>query len=102
MKEIPCLESNRVIGVEVKTSSDNLYIFGVYMPAGNNIDAYMHELNTVESFYHYYNAYGDVLIAGDFNSSCISRNHTNAKKALTAFITRCCICKPSVDFDIQD
>lgn len=31
VKEIPCLESNRVIGVEVKTSGGNLYIFGVYM-----------------------------------------------------------------------
>lgn len=39
VKEIPCLESNRVIGVEVKISGGNLYIFGVYMPAHNNIDA---------------------------------------------------------------
>lgn len=39
VKEIPCLESNRVIGVEVKISGGNLYIFGVYMPADNNIDA---------------------------------------------------------------
>lgn len=76
VKEIPCFESNRIIGVEVKTSGGNLYIFGVYMPADNNIDAYMYELNTVESLYNYY-----VLIAGDLNSSCISRNHTNAMKA---------------------
>lgn len=63
----------------------------------------MYKLNTVESLYNYYSTYGDVLIAGDLNSSCISRNHTNTMKAqaLTAFITRCCICMPSVDFNIQ-
>lgn len=65
----------------------------------------MYKLNTVESLYNYYSTHGDVLIAGDLNSSCISRNHTNTMKAqaLTAFITRCCICMhmPSVDFNIQ-
>lgn len=34
VKEIPCLESNRVIGVEVKISSGNLYIFSVYITGG--------------------------------------------------------------------
>lgn len=55
----------------------------------------MCELNTVESLYNYYSTYGDVLIAGDLNSSCISRNAMKAKA-----LTRCCICIPSVDFDI--
>lgn len=60
------------------------------MPSGNNINANMHELNTVESLCNYYSAYGDELIVGDFNSSCISRNNTNALKAqaLTAFVRR--------------
>lgn len=96
--EIPCFDSNRVSSVEVKTSGGNLYIFGVYMHADNNIDAYMYELNTLESLYNFFSTYVDVQIAGDLNSSCISRNHTNAMKAqaLTAFITRCCICIRSI------
>jgi hypothetical protein len=72
VKEIPCLESDRVVGVEVKTSRGNLYIFGVYMPADNNVDCYTHEMNTVESLYNYYSVYGDVIIAGNLNSSCIT------------------------------
>lgn len=40
----------------------------------------MYKLNIVELLYNYYSIYGDVLIVGDLNSSCISRNYINIMK----------------------
>ena len=66
------------------------------------IDSYVNELTILESLYNYYSEYGNVLIAGDINSSCISSLHTNAAKHnfFAGFIKRCNLGVPTVDFDV--
>ena len=79
MKEIH-IDSNRVIGIELKSDNERMYIFGVYLPADGNIDSYVYEFNIVEGLYNYYRKYGCVLVAGDLNHSRVTPLHTNVKK----------------------
>lgn len=76
----------------------------VCTPADSNIEALMYELNIVECLYNNNRTHGDVIIAGDLNSSHISSYHENAQKAkcLTGFITRYHVRKPGVNFDVED
>lgn len=75
----------------------------VCTPVDSNIETLMYELNIVECLYNNNRTHGDVIIAGDLNSSHISSYHENTSKAkcLTAFITRYNVCKPSVNFDVE-
>lgn len=48
IKEIPCPESNRIIGAELSDKKGGKwYIFGVYLPSDNNLDIYAQELSIV-------------------------------------------------------
>jgi endonuclease/exonuclease/phosphatase family metal-dependent hydrolase len=53
----------------------------------------------MESLYNYYREYGNVMIAGDFNS--ISSLHTNVNKhnIFSSFVNRYGISVPTIDFD---
>ena len=95
------MDSNRIVGVELRDSNWNvMYIFGVYLPADGDIENYSYEIGLVESLYTYYSMYGNV-IAGDMNSSWISKLNTNSRKSdiVTSFMNRCDICLPDCLID---
>jgi hypothetical protein len=50
------------------------YIFGVYLPADGLIDNYRQELNALDDLYSYYINFGNVIVAGNLNVSCINKN----------------------------
>jgi exonuclease III len=55
VKEISCFDSNCVIGIQLTDNGDNSwYIFGVYLPSDNNIEAYVQKINIVDNLYNYY------------------------------------------------
>lgn len=92
IKEIPCPESNRIIGAELSDKKGGRwYIFGVYLPSDNNLDIYAQELTIVENMYHYYSSYGKFILGGDFNGSLLDQQHTNQHKSklLTKFVMNC-------------
>ena len=103
IKEIDCSQSSRVIGIELSsTNSNSLFIFGVYLPSDNDINAYCHELSIIESLYSYYSNYGTVIVAGDLNGSIIDTKDTNLNKShiLTQFVENCNFCVPFTDFSV--
>lgn len=97
IKEIPCPESNRIIGAELSDKMGG--IFGVYLPSDNNLDIYAQELGIVEIMYHYYSAYGKVILGGDFNGSLLDQQHTNQHKSklLTKFVINCSLSRQNSD-----
>ena len=104
VKEVSCLDSERVVGIQLSDTYNNLmYILGAYMPSDNDIDSYTHTINVVESLYHHYSAYGTVVIAGDMNASCLdSHCVSNVKSRIfTNFVKRKQFGIPMIDFDIQ-
>ena len=104
IKEIPCPESNRIIGVELSDKKGcRWYIFGVYLPSDNNIDMYAQELTIVENIHHYYSAYGKVILGGDFNASLLDQHHTNQQKSklLTKFVMNCGLSRQDSDFNAK-
>lgn len=101
IKEIPCLESNRIIGAELSDKKDGRwYIFGVYLPSDNNLDIYAQELTIVKNMYHYYSSYGKVILGGDFNGSLLDQQHTNQHKSklLTKFVLNYSLFRQDSDF----
>ena len=102
-KEVSCMDSNRIVGVELRDSNGNMmYIFCVYLPADGDIENYSYEIGLLESLYTYYSIYGNVVIAGDMNSSCISKLNTNSSKSdILSFMNRCDICLPGKVFLID-
>ncbi len=82
--QLECNQSERIIGVELKTmSNESIFIFSVYLPANNNIDEYKYELNILNDYINFYSQYGYVIIGGDFNTSVSERDlcHTNVYKS---------------------
>lgn len=76
IKEIPCPESNRIIGAELSDKKGGRwYIFGVYL-SDNNLDIYAREITIVENMYHYYSSYGKVILGGDFDGSLATGSAT--------------------------
>lgn len=54
----------------------------------------------VENMYHYYSAYGKVILGGDFNGSLLDQQHTNQHKSklLTKFVMNCGLSRQNSDF----
>lgn len=101
IKEMPCPESNRIIGAELSDKKGGRwYIFGVYLPSDINLDIYAQELTIVENMYHYYSPYGKVILGGDFNGSLLDQQHTNQHKSklLTKFVMNCGLSRQDSDF----
>lgn len=100
IREIPCFDSNRIIGIELKTCNGCVYILGAYLPSDNNVDNYAYELNLLENLYNHYSNYGKVIIAGDLNGSLVDSTGTNERKSevLSSFIFRKNLCTPYIDF----
>ncbi|CAG2243072.1 unnamed protein product [Mytilus edulis] len=101
-EEITETNSDRIVGVELKNKSfGSIFIFGVYLPADGSIDNYRQELNALDDLYTYYINYGKVVVAGDFNASCINKNlqftNTTKSKELQNFVHRHNICHPFID-----
>ena len=48
------------------------FLFGVYMPSEGSIEWYKEVLSVLEELCSYYDNYGNIIIAGDFNASCIT------------------------------
>ena len=104
IKEIECSESNWVLGIQIQdTKGCVMFVFGVYLPSDNDIEAFMHELSIVDSLYNYYSDYGKVIIAGDMNSSIIDLCNTNARKSklLLNFVQRYNLSIPNRDFLVE-
>jgi hypothetical protein len=102
IREIPCYDSNCIIGIELKTTNgSNLYILGVYLPSNSNIDSYAQELNVLGNLYCHYLNYGKVIIEGNFNASLIETIGTNERKSqiLSSFAVMHNLCIPYLDFD---
>ncbi|CAG2249402.1 unnamed protein product [Mytilus edulis] len=102
IEEITETNSDRIVGVELKNKSfGSIFIFGVYLPADGSIDNYRQELNALDDLYTYYINYGKVVVAGDFNASCINKNlqftNTTKSKELQNFVHRHNICHPFID-----
>ena len=93
MLEISDINSERIVCIELKHHSyGSLFIFGVYLPSDESIEAYKHELNILDSLCTYYSNFGNVIIAGDLNASCQVQEHDRSNKyksiELTKFIDR--------------
>lgn len=104
IKEIPCPESNRIIGAELSDKKGGRwYIFGVYLPSDNNLDIYARELTIVENMYHYYSSFGKVILGGDVDGSLLDQQHTNQHKSkfLTKFVMNCGLSRQDSDFSAK-
>ena len=104
VKEISCFDSNCVVGIQLTDSSGNSwYIFGVYLPSDNNIEAYVQELNIFDNLYHYCSNYGNTVIAGDFNGSILDRRNTNTRKSdlLRSFVSQHNLSIQNNDFSVE-
>ena len=45
VKEIPCYDTNRIVGIQLDDHNGNLYyIVGAYLPSDGNVDTYTQEL----------------------------------------------------------
>ncbi|CAC5385645.1 unnamed protein product [Mytilus coruscus] len=102
IEEITETNSDRIVGIELENKSfGSIFIFGVYLPADGSIDNYRQELNALDDLYTYYINYGKVVVAGDFNASCINKNlqftNTTKSKELQNFVHRHYICHPFTD-----
>lgn len=100
IREIPCYDSNRIIGIELKTCNGCVYILGAYLPSDNNVDNYAYEFNLIENLYNHYSNYGKVIIAGDLNGSLVDSTGINERKSeiLSSFAFRKNLCTPYIDF----
>lgn len=66
------INSSRIVAIECNVNTNELlYIVGAYLPPENNMEAYKDELSMLQDFYNYYSRYGHIVIAGDFNASCL-------------------------------
>ncbi|KAK3103870.1 hypothetical protein FSP39_022522 [Pinctada imbricata] len=102
--EVSCYDSDRVVGIQLVDNQRNyIYIFGVYMPSENDIDSYMHHISILESLYNYYSVYGNVVLAGDMNASCLDSYGVNSAKCriLKSFVETCDLCIPMIDVDVK-
>lgn len=52
------------------------------MPSDENIEKYRYELNLLDTLYTYYSSFGtcNVLIAGDLNASCLTKDFNGSNK----------------------
>ena len=85
--------SERIVGIQIKCKThEPLFVFGVYLPADSSIDNFREELNALDDLYAYYSNYGQVVIEGDLNSSCVNTNIDGTYKAksneLQCFVKR--------------
>ncbi|VDH94491.1 Hypothetical predicted protein [Mytilus galloprovincialis] len=93
INEIHDTNSERIVGLEIKTpSKGSLFIFGAYLPSDESVDNYRTELNILDALYTHYSNYGNVIIAGDLNASCLKKDKlcSNRYKSaeLIKFVTR--------------
>lgn len=69
--EIVGITCDRVIGIKLhSTSTNDLFIFGVYLPADNNLDEFHSCIDVMQDLYDYYSPQGRVIFAGDCNAKC--------------------------------
>ncbi|CAC5381921.1 unnamed protein product [Mytilus coruscus] len=93
VNEICDINSSRIAGIELKNQSyGSLFIFGAYLPSDDSIENYKSEINTLDTLYSYYSTYGNCIIAGDLNASClgkdISTSNSSKSKELLKFVSR--------------
>ncbi|VDI54683.1 Hypothetical predicted protein [Mytilus galloprovincialis] len=93
VSEIHDINSERVVGLQIKTKSNgSIFIFGAYLPSDDSIDNYRNELNMLDTLVSYYCNYGSVIVAGDLNVSCRTKDrlHSNHCKSdeLQTFVKR--------------
>ncbi|VDI17291.1 Hypothetical predicted protein [Mytilus galloprovincialis] len=93
VNEISDINSSRIAGIELKNQSyGSLFIFGAYLPSDDSIENYKSELNILDNLYTYYSVYGNCIIAGDLNASCLDKDRpmsNNYKsKELLKFVSR--------------
>ena len=93
VSEIHDINSERVVGLQIKTKSNgSIFIFGAYLPSDDSLDNYRNELNMLDNLVSYYCNYGSVIVAGDLNASCRTKDrlHSNHCKSdeLQKFVKR--------------
>ncbi|CAC5396961.1 unnamed protein product [Mytilus coruscus] len=93
VNELCDINSSRIAGIELKNQSyGSLFIFGAYLPSDDSIENYKSEINTLDTLYSYYSTYGNCIIAGDLNASClgkdISTSNSSKSKELLKFVSR--------------
>ena len=72
------IASSRIVALECKVNTNErvyLHVVGAYLPANNNIEMYKDELSLLQDFYNCYSKYWYVVIAGDFNASCLETDN---------------------------
>ncbi|CAG2242588.1 unnamed protein product [Mytilus edulis] len=85
INEIHDTNSERIVGLEIKTpSKGSLFIFGAYLPSDESVDNYRTELNILDALYTHYSNYGNVIIAGDLNASCLEKDKLCSNKYKSA------------------
>ena len=65
------IDSDRIVGVELKDKCNNslpLFIFGVYLPANNDLVLYKRCIDVLYDLEAYYSNRGRVVFAGDMNA----------------------------------
>ncbi|VDI04309.1 Hypothetical predicted protein [Mytilus galloprovincialis] len=93
VNEISDINSSRIAGIELKNQSyGSLFIFGAYLPSDDSIENYKSELSILDSLYAYYSVYGNCIIAGDLNASCLHKDRSISNiyksKELLNFVSR--------------
>ena len=93
VSEIKGIDSDRIVGVELKERSSRslpLFIFGVYLPANNDLVQYKICIDVLNDLETYYSNRGRVIISGDMNARYneISNGYIQKQKSniLTSFI----------------
>ena len=71
--EILDIGSERLAGIKLQGISQKpYYIFAIYLPANNNTDHHKDNLDSLQEVYSCYSDNGQVIIAGDMNSSVMN------------------------------
>ncbi|CAG2226562.1 unnamed protein product [Mytilus edulis] len=86
INEIHDTNSERIVGLEIKAPfKGSLFIFGAYLPSDESVDNYRTELNILDTLYTHYSYYGNVIIAGDLNASCLEKDKLCSNSKLPAW-----------------
>lgn len=82
VNEIENIDSERVLGIELKgPTTGSLYVFAAYLPSDESMERYKYEIDILDSLYKYYSNYGNVLLAGDLNASCLNTDIEKSNKS---------------------
>lgn len=86
---LPECEQDRIVGIKLSTSNTTpLYIFGVYLPYDQDIEAYARYISSLWDIWNLYNDQGEVIILGDFNARYAETPLSHVQRVKTRLLTK--------------